>query len=204
MQSIQASQVKLSELKQKFGLMLVEDPNFFLEWSTASSDVTELEKYWLDRVKSNFVSLLEDLPVLKNSVKLLVLSPLLDLAGFYQKPFRLETETSFEVEAEDDSTIIRGRIDILVLHKRLWLLVVESKQGDFSVHVGTAQALAGMLSTPAEQPTFGMITNGIDFLFLKRMQNQYANSRIFSLVTSGNELYIILGILKQMGAAIAS
>jgi hypothetical protein len=35
-----------------------------------------------------------------------VLSPLLDLAGFYQLPFEIETETSVEISAEDENFIV--------------------------------------------------------------------------------------------------
>ena len=60
-----------------------------------------------------------------------------------------------------------------------------------------------MLSNPeAEQPTFGMITNGSEFLFLKATRQpaaEYANSRLFSLLNPSNELYVVLQILKRLG-----
>ena len=57
-----------------------------------------------------------------------------------------------------------------------------------------------MLSNLArEQPTFGMITNGNEFLFLKARQHEYGNSRLFSLVNPDNELYGVLQILKRLG-----
>jgi len=39
--------------------------------------------------------------------KMVVLSPLLDLAGFYQPPFEIETETPIRISAEDDGVIVR-------------------------------------------------------------------------------------------------
>ncbi len=74
--------------------------------------------------------------MLENSIKLVVLAPLLDLAGFYHKPFRIETETSVDLAMEDEETIVRGRIDVLVLKHRLWLLVIEAKRAEFSLQVG--------------------------------------------------------------------
>jgi len=43
-----------------------------------------------------------------------VLSPLLDLAGFYQPPFEIETETPIRISAEDDGVIVKGNIDVLL------------------------------------------------------------------------------------------
>ena len=53
------------------------------------------------------MSLLEEPPFLENSVKMVVISPLLDLAGFYQSPFRIDTESSIEIQTEDEGLIIK-------------------------------------------------------------------------------------------------
>lgn len=208
-QAIPAAEVTLRTLKQKFGLQPAQDPSFFSEWSGLSIGLTDSDQLLLDRVKSNFLELMEDPPMLENSVKMVVLAPLLDLSGFYHKPFRIETETNVDVEMEDEGMIIRGRIDVLVLKARLWLLVIESKRSDFAVTRAIPQALSYMLGNPeTSQPTFGMITNGNEFLFLKvscKPVAQYANSKLFSLVNPNNELYSVLQILKQLGQeAIAS
>lgn len=86
-----------------------------------------------------------DPPLLENSVKMMVLASLLDLAGFYHKLFRIETETSTDVELEDEGRVIRGRIDALGLKNRLWLWVIESKWSDFAVTRAIPQALAYLL-----------------------------------------------------------
>jgi predicted type IV restriction endonuclease len=202
-QTIPATQVTLRELKQTFGLQQVQDPTFFPEWLEDRTTLTEVEQNFLDRVKDNFVELMEDPPMLENSVKMVVLAPLLDLAGFYHKPFRIETETSVDLEMKDEELVIRGRIDVLVLKNRLWLLVIESKRSDFAVTRAIPQALAYMLSNPeVTQPTFGMITNGNEFLFLKSTRQptaEYANSRLFSLFNPNNELYTVLQVLKRLG-----
>jgi len=197
--AIAAKDVTLKELKQSFGLQIA--PTFFTEWSEELAGLNEEEQHLLDRVKANFLELMEDPPMLENTVKIVVLAPLLDLAGFYHKPFRIETETSVALEMQDEETTIRGRIDVLVIKNRLWLLVIESKRSDFAVTRAIPQALAYMLSNSV-QPTFGMITNGNEFLFLKTSQHEYANSRLFSLVNPDNELYAVLGILKHLGSKI--
>ncbi|HEY9879458.1 MAG TPA: type I restriction enzyme HsdR N-terminal domain-containing protein [Leptolyngbyaceae cyanobacterium] len=207
-QAIPATEVTLRDLKQTFGLQQVQDPAFFPEWAETHADLSDTERQLLDRVKANFVSLMEDPPMLENSVKMVVLAPLLDLAGFYHKPFRIETETSLEIETEDEGMVIRGRIDVLVLKDRLWLLVIESKRSDFAVARAIPQALSYMLgNSQASQPTFGMIANGNDFLFLKTTRQptaQYANSRLFSLVNPGNDLYAVLQVLKRLGEEVVA
>ena len=202
-QAIAAKDVTLKELKQNFGLQMSQDPAFFTEWLEAFTPLSEEDRHLLDRVKANFLELMEDPPMLENTVKMVVLAPLLDLAGFYHKPFRIETEKSVALEMKDEGTIIRGRIDVLVIKNRLWLLVIESKRSDFAVTRAIPQALAYMTSnSETVQPTFGMITNGNEFLFLKTSQNEYANSRLFSLVNPNNELYEILQVLKYLGSKI--
>ena len=202
-QAIAAKDVTLRELKQNFGLQISQDPTFFTEWLDSFTPLREEEHHLLDRVKANFLELMEDPQMLENTVKMVVLAPLLDLAGFYHKPFRIETETAIALEMKDEGAIIRGRIDVLVIKNQLWLLVIESKRSDFAVTRAIPQALAYMLSnSETVQSTFGMITNGNEFLFLKTSQNEYANSRLFSLVNPNNELYEVLQILKQLGAKI--
>ena len=202
-QAIAAKDVTLRELKQNFGLQISQNPTFFTEWLDSFTPLREEEHHLLDRVKANFLELMEDPPMLENTVKMVVLAPLLDLAGFYHKPFRIETETAITLEMKEEGTVIRGRIDVLVIRNQLWLLVIESKRSDFAVTRAIPQALAYMLSnSETVQSTFGMITNGNEFLFLKTSQNEYANSRLFSLVNPNNELYEVLQILKQLGAKI--
>jgi predicted type IV restriction endonuclease len=183
---------------------MAQDSSFFSEWSDSLADLSAADQHLLDRVKANFLELMEDPPMLENTVKMVVLAPLLDLADFYHKPFRIETETSVALEMQDEETIIRGRIDVLVVKNQLWLLVIESKRSDFAVTRAIPQALAYMMSNPATtQPTFGMITNGNEFLFLKTLHHEYANSRLFSLVNPHNELYNILQLLKHLGSKIS-
>jgi hypothetical protein len=108
--------------------------------------------------------------------------------------------------------VIRGRIDVLVLKKQFWLLVIESKRSDFAVSRAIPQALTYMLSNPKSpkspkptDPAFGLITNGNEFLFLKATRQpeaRYANSRLFSLINPNNELYTVLQTLKTWGVQV--
>jgi hypothetical protein len=198
----------LHDLKAKFNLSQTEDEQFFREWQDGLPELSEAELRALDRVKSNYGNLIESPPLLENAVKMVVLSPLLDLAGFYQPPFKIETETSIDLVTEDEGAIVKGRIDVLVIQEQFWVLVIESKKAEFSLEAARAQALAYMLANlHPDQPSLGMITNGGSFVFVKLVKlqmPQYALSRVFSILSPGNELYNVLSILKRIGTAIAN
>jgi predicted type IV restriction endonuclease len=209
MLTLTAQDITIGTLKESFGLQQNQDADFFPEWRLGENSgvtLSSLEQEILDRIKANFTSLMDRPPLLENSVKMVVLAPLLDLLGFYQPPFSIQTEPSIEITAEDEGTTVRGRIDILVLKNRLWLTVIESKRSDFSVTRAIPQTLSYLLANP-DSPTFGLITNGNEFLFLKADRVtidhapivQYANSRLFSLINPNNDLYQVLSILKNLG-----
>ena len=82
-------------------------------------------------------------------------------------PFYVSTEEEIRLVAEAAGTVVRGRIDVLVLKDRFWLLAIESKRAEFSLKVGIPQALAYMLASGAAKPLFGLVTNGSHFVFLK-------------------------------------
>lgn len=73
-------------MKTKFGLQRVEHEQFFRGWLD-ELPLTAVERQALDRVRRNYLYLLEYL-VIEGIVKRAVLSPLLDLAGFYEPPLR--------------------------------------------------------------------------------------------------------------------
>jgi hypothetical protein len=202
--SIAAKEVTLAQLRDSFGLQVMRDPKFFTEWINPKVELTPAEQQTLDRVQENFESLMEAPPMLENTVKMVVLSPLLDLAGFYRSPFQIETEASVSLEVVDGDIVVRGRMDVLVLRERLWLLVIESKRSDFSVTRGLPQVLSYMLGNPTQgQPSFGLIMNGNEFLFVKAIAQpaaQYATSRLFSLVNPGNDLYEVLRTIKCLSS----
>jgi hypothetical protein len=208
MQTLQANQVTLATLESQFGLTGTGDRAFFNEWQTAAESITPQEQQMLDRVKANFDSLLKEPPLLEGAVKMVILSPLLDLAGFYQPPFRIRTEAEISIASADEETgvVVRGAIDVLVLLERLWVLVIESKMSDFSLTKALPQALSYMLSSP-NRLSFGLITNGSDFVFIKLDQTEqpvYATSKVFSLLAPSNELVDVLRVLKHLGQVMRS
>jgi hypothetical protein len=201
-QTISDQDVTLSELRRLFQLQLVEDDQFFREWQDDLPEITDIEKQQLDRVKASYINLIKYPPLLENTVKMVVLSPLLDLAGFFLSPFHVKSEKSIEIAEEDEGTIIRGQIDVLVIREQLWFMVIEAKKAAFSIEEGLAQILAYMLATPHPQkPVFGMICTGSSFIFIKLVigeTSQYATSNIFELRNRGNDLYKVLSVFKQL------
>ncbi|WP_193193785.1 type I restriction endonuclease subunit R [Nostoc sp. MG11] len=206
-QIIPARDISLYELEEKFGLQLTTDTNFFPEWIENLPILTDGEKQALDRVKSNYLNLNKRRLMSEEAVKMVVLSPLLDLAGFYQPPFEIETETSIEISAEDEDFIVKGNIDVLVIQKRCWILVIESKSSKFDVMVALPQALAYMLDNPnPAQPTFGLLINGREFVFIKLIQQgqpRYARSYALS-IERDLELHQVISVLKRLGELIIS
>lgn len=201
-QTIQAKDLTLHEVKRKFNLKQAVDEQFFPEWVDNLPGLNESEKRSLDQVKAHFLYL-DEYPIPESLVKMVVLSPLLSLAGFYSHPFRVTTETSVQIAAEDEGEVVQGRIDVLVIQKQLWVLVIESKQAGFSLKPAIPQALAYMMANPnPDKPAFGLVTNGSNFIFIKLTKqepSQYAFSDEFTL-RRGNDLYGVLSILKRLGA----
>jgi len=201
-QTIRASDISLHDLRTQFGLQLNNDDHFFSEWQTELPDITDFDKHFLDRMKEAYFNLLEYPPFLEDTVKMAILGPLLHLAGFYSYPFHTKSEYSVKVSNMDGDVIVEGKIDVLVLKDKLWIMVIESKQAALSIEAGLAQILAYMLAHENKgKPCFGMITTGGSFVFLKVVKGespQYAVSRIFELRNPGNELYTVLGVLKQL------
>lgn len=205
-QAIAARKVKLHDLKTKFGLQRVEDEQFFREWLDELPELTAVERQALDRVKRNYLYLLEYLGM--ENIVMAVLSPLLYLAGFYEPPFRVDGENKVKVSTIDEGEVIQGSIDVLVIQGQLWVSVIEAKNSEFSLTKAIPQTLAYMLARPnQEKPAFGVVLNGSEFLFIKLVQAnvpQYALSDVFSLLNRGNDLYEVVRVLKRWGRMVAN
>ncbi len=205
-QTIPASDLSLNEVENKFGLQENEDMNFFPEWWKDLPELTDAEKRSLDQLKADFLYL-NEYPLSEEAVKLVVVSPLLAMAGFYRAPFRLKTEAPVQIALEDEGEVVRGRIDVLVLQDQFWVLVVESKEAGFSLKEAIAQALAYMATTPhPEKPAFSFVTNGTEFLFAKLLKPsaQYAFSDLLTLQRRVNDLYAVASILRHLSQAIGA
>ena len=204
-----ANSLTLRTLRQTFGLRLDSNDRFFDEWLNNAPTLTEAERQGLDRLTRNYTYLSLEEPPLEEMVKLVVISPLLDLAGFYQFPFLVKAEVSTSIEVADEANVmaVQGRIDILVIQDRFWILVIESKPARLDVTAGIPQALTYLLSASNLQSScYGMVTNGREVLFLKcdRQQSvpQYTKSHTYRLLENRAERIQVLQGLKQIGTYI--
>lgn len=206
-QVIQAQDITLEQLIELFSLTITYDDQFFTEWSDNLPEITDLEKQQLDRVKINYLGLVERNALSENLVKMVVVEHLLDLADFYLPPFDVKDEKSVELSVQNEDKVIRGRLDFLVFKNQLWFAIIESKNAGITLREAIPQCLAYMLNHPQpERPIFGLLINGDDFVFIKLTQGstpQYALSDKFTLWKRENELYKVLSILKKLGQLIS-
>ncbi len=63
--------------------------------------------------------------------------------------------------------------------------------------IALPQCLAYMIAAP-QQPSFGMVTNGSDFIFCKLENAVYDFSEAFSLLSRRHKLYEVASILTQL------
>jgi hypothetical protein len=55
-QIIQASDLSLHQVKERFNLQQVWDDQFFWEWLGELPEINDYKRHWLDRVKDDFLS----------------------------------------------------------------------------------------------------------------------------------------------------
>ena len=204
-QAVAAEKLTLYALEQKFGLQEAVEADFFSEWQNSLPVLQESEKERLERVRAIYRNFLKR-SAIESTISLIVISPLLDAAGLFLPPFYVETEKSVEIVAQDDSVIIRGRLDVVVVRDSFWVLTVESKRAEFSPVVGLPQVLSYMLAAPTPQKQlYGMVTNGRNFIFVKldraSSEPTYSLSKEFVL-NQDDDLEQTLRIIKRLAAII--
>ena len=190
-----------TDVEARFSLSRSPSQDFFWEWQNDFDELTPVEKATLDRIKQSYLRHVAEGFLSEGMVNLLVVSPLLFLAGFLDAPFSLRSEESIEIVDQDNDVTYKGRIDALVFKADIWIVLVEAKRSSFSFLVAVPQALTYMMASPnGDLPTYALVTNGDHFMFVKKHGSQYDLSDDFSLFKrSHNELYPVLQILKLIG-----
>jgi hypothetical protein len=199
----------LGDVHDRLGLSRSPAADFFLEWQQDLPELDSAAKVMLDRTRQRFRYHREAGQVTEGMVNAIVVSPLLEIAGFYDPPFRLRAEQSIELEtvqADDlrsvaNHRVLRGRIDFLVMQDGFWQVVIESKETTFDIEVGIPQLLTYMMAAPSQQAAlFGMVTNGSSFVFVKldRAQAQYDFSDVYTMLSRANPLYPVVQILQGL------
>lgn len=190
------------QVQEKLGVSLSSEPQFFMEWLVELPHLSNATQARLDQVRQNYLYQISDGPLMEETIKMVVLSPLLELAGFYQAPYRFRAEVPVEITAlGDNDEILRGRIDALVLQEKLWIVLIEAKKTTFDLELALPQTLAYMATSPnQEQPLYGMVMNGSSYLFVKLLANQYSVSDLFATRSQyRNNLYEVLKVLQHLG-----
>jgi len=176
-----------------------ESKDFFTEWydqlpEINPSDRTNLEILWRRYIYHRFGGHL-----LESTVMLLLVSPLLTIAGLYDPPFRIKAEESIAINVSDSEETLQGRIDVLVLRDRLWIIVLESKKTMLSALAYLMASPNGGGTHPAEtRSTFTMLTNGDDIVFVKLEGKQYAMSQVLAPLVNRGELEVAWQVLRKI------
>lgn len=180
--------ITLNQLKQKAGL--TEDTALLEFLSLPELTLPETDS--LDRIKRHYHNLAQYGPLREDAVKIVILSPLLDLAGFYEGD-QIQTKVSIDLTFPyDEST--RGRLDLLAIKDSLWIFVVESKGEAIAAHSAVPQLLSYMLSG---QALWGLVTTGVEFVFVRLQGNQFSQSYPLILTRPG-DLEQVAALLKAI------
>ena len=123
----------LSDLQKCFNLHQTDNNQFFHELQEELTPLNSQERAGIERIKQRYDYHRLDGLMLEGTINLLVLSPLLEIAGFLDSPFRIRSPYGIALEIEEPEETIRGFIDTLVLQEQLWIFVVESKRTSIPV-----------------------------------------------------------------------
>jgi hypothetical protein len=136
-------------------------------------ELTDWEGAEMEQIRIDFQAYWQAGRVLEGQVQMLVLAPLLRLAGFYRSPIQLSLEQAIaEITIEDQDLTIAGRLDLLAVRRSLttplWILVVESKNSQIDALNGLPQLLTYASRTLSHQRSvWGLVTNGISYYFTR-------------------------------------
>jgi hypothetical protein len=195
----------LNEVHRKFNLTQTSNLEFFREWCGNLPKLAETEKAALNRLKNRYLYYAADGAITEGTVNIIILSPLLELMGLCDPPFKIHSEELVKVEIAnggEEELILEGFIDALVVQNGFWVVLIEAERYGFSVMQALPQTLTYMMAKPnLELPIFGMITTGEDYIFVKLDQQQcvYALSNKFTLSNPHkNEMYEVMKVMKQI------
>jgi len=196
----------IAEAERKFGLSRSESSNFFTEWYDQLPVINPSDRANLEILWRRYIYHRSGGHLLESTVMLLLVSPLLTIAGLYDPPFRIKAEESIAINVADSEETLQGRIDVLVLRDRLLIIVLESKKTMLSVWSALPQTLAYLMASPngggthpaGNRSTFAMLTNGDDIVFVKLEGKQYAMSQVLSPLVNRGELEVAWQVLRKI------
>ena len=189
----------IAEAEGKFGLSRSESKDFFTEWYDQLPEIDPSDRANLEVLWRRYIYHRSGGHLLESTVMLLLVSPLLTIAGLYDPPFRIKAEDSIAINISDSEETLQGRIDVLVLRDRLWIIVLESKKTMLSIWSALPQTLAYLMPSPnGDRPNFAMLTNGDDIVFVKLEGKQYAMSQVLAPLVNRGDLEVAWQVLRKI------
>jgi hypothetical protein len=79
----------LADVESRFNITRTESEGFFPEWYTDLPQITEADKVALNLIRQRYLYHLNDENLTEGTVTLIMGSPLLERAGFYDPPFKM-------------------------------------------------------------------------------------------------------------------
>ena len=136
-------------------------------------EVTLAEQQELIEIQTYFDYYLTEGDTSEGQVKLIAISPLLKLAGYYQPPIQIKVEDAIaKIDIQDEDTTISGRLDLLAINRSqstgprtfLWILLIETKKGLADPLAVLPQLLTYAHTGLAHQEAvWGLTTNGVRY-----------------------------------------
>ncbi|MBR8827888.1 MAG: restriction endonuclease subunit R [Gomphosphaeria aponina SAG 52.96 = DSM 107014] len=171
---ISARNLSIGEVHQILGYQREYNDSFTSILSL--ENLTDFEEQEVGQIQDDFDNYLSESTVGEGQIKLLVVAPLLRLAGFYRYPIKITLEEGIaEILIEDEDTKITGRLDILAVNKQrqttdktsFWVLVIEAKNSGLAPSAGLPQLLTyAYQSLEHQDSVWGLTTNGSLYQFV--------------------------------------
>ena len=95
----------LNEAHDKFNLSQTADTQFFTEWFEDLPEITDSEKEFLNRLKNRYLYYAADGEITEGTIDRIMVSPLLDLIGLFDLPFKIRGEKFVKVEIDNGDTV---------------------------------------------------------------------------------------------------
>lgn len=208
MTTLNAKNLTLSQVHQL--LKLNKLPNGSFASLLSLEPLTEFEQQELAQIRDDFEHYLIEGKVLEGQIKLLVIDPLLRLAGFYRSPIKISLELDIaSIVIEDEDKTITGRFDILAVNKEqptatdvaFWVLVIEAKNSAVNSLEGLPQLLTyAYQSLERQKLVWGLTTNGMQHQFVLLRQGNpptYQQMPLLNLMDSESAIQL-LQVLKAI------
>lgn len=208
MTTLNARNLTLDEVERLLKLEARYDGSFTPLLSV--EPVSEVEQQEVVQIRNDFLPYLKAGKALEGQVRLVVVAPLLRLAGFYRAPILLQVEEDIaRIDIEDEDTTITGRFDILAVNKGqltsakipFWILVIETKKGIADPVAGLPQLLTyACESLERQEFVWGLATNGARYQFVyiqSRNPSTYQYMPLLNLLETESAIKL-LQVLKAI------